>query len=893
MRGACFALLMRELVLDSGWQLKEWPSSLSDRGEADGADQGPLAIEQRAAGPDSDWIPAPVPGLVHEALLAAGRIEDPVRVRSHPALAPTFQRDYLYRCRFDLPADAADGPASLCFDGLDTIATVWLNGREILRSDNMFVPREVEVGALLQPRENTLYIRFESALRVGQQRQALGGARPVWNGDASRVYVRKAQYHYGWDFGPTLLSAGPWRPVRLRLCAPRLIELHAPITVAADLESATIAVKVAAAAGQAGLSIALQLLDPRGQVITQSSQPLLDSGTVHSELRLADPELWWPRIYGAQPLYTLRASLSRGDELLDERALRLGVRRLRLLQEPLPGGGESFCFEINNEAIFCGGANWIPADLLNPRVQRAHYQALLHEAAAAEMTMLRVWGGGIYEDDTFYDLCDELGILVFQDFMFACGMYPGDDRFAASVRAEATAAVRRLRHHPSLVLWAGNNEDYSIAQSTQSYDGPQTAIPTAPAPADPDYKARFDGRRLYEQVLPEVVAAHDRGPGGPSRPYWPGSPYSRHSADPNAREEGDRHIWEVWHSPLRPYQDYPLLAGRFVSEFGMQAVPSRPTLVRALAAAAAGGESTPELAKDALALLNKGQDGPTRIDHYIEQNLPPPRGLDEYIYATQLIQAEALGYAVRGFRRGFGAHGARAVSGALVWQLDDCWPGVSWAMLEHLDVEAARRGQPVRRKPGFYAVRRELLPLVIAMARPADRDPAVELWAAQSGGHPLTARLRVRAFSLDGQQVLCSEREVLVGPNQVTELGTQGLPAAAGPLILGAQLWDETRLLARAVLWPQPLRELPLLDPELTLELPAVERTRDRPSRTGVQALRVRARRPAKAVLLSAGEHARFSDNLLDLLPDEEMLIEAEGLGAEPPRAISLYSVRS
>ena len=619
-------------------------------------------------------------------------------------------------------------------------------------------------------------------------------------------------------------------------------------------------------------------------------------GKPYCELRLADPELWWPRIYGAQPLYTLRATLSRGEELLDTRMLRLGVRRLRLLQEPLPGGGESFCFEINNEAIFCGGANWIPADLLNPRVTREHYEALLHEAAAAEMTMLRVWGGGIYEDDTFYDLCDELGILVFQDFMFACGMYPGDDRFAASIKAEATAAVRRLRHHPSLVLWAGNNEDYSIAQSTQSYDGPQTAIPTAPAADEPDYKARFDGRRLYEQVLPEVVAAHDRGPSGPSRPYWPGSPYSRHSADPNAREEGDRHIWEVWHSPLRPYQDYPLLAGRFVSEFGMQAVPSRPTLARALAAVGAGPEALPELSKDALALLNKGQDGPARIGHYIEQNLPPPRNFDEYLYATQLIQAEALLHAVRGFRRGFGRDGNRAISGALVWQLDDCWPGVSWAMLEHLDAEAVRRGHGVRRKPSFYAVRRELLPLAVAMTRSAsgpglDEPHAVEVWAAQSAGQTREARLVVRAFTLTGEQVFRSEQAVRLFANQVTELGLQQLPA--GALDVGAQLFSGETLLARAVLWPQPLRALPLLDPELTLELPAGERTRDRPSRTGVQALRLRTRRPAKAVLLAAGEQARFSDNLLDLLPDEEMLIEAEDLGAAPLRAVSLYSVRS
>jgi beta-mannosidase len=866
---------MREVVLNSGWQLKEWTAALAAKGGADGVD------ETAAARPEG-WIAAPVPGLVHEALLAAGQIEDPCRVGSHPALEPTFHKDYLYRCRFDRPV-AAGTPVVLVFDGLDTVVTVWLNGHEILRSDNMFVPQQVEVTALLRPHDNTLYLRFESALRVGQARQALGGARPVWNGDASRVYVRKAQYHYGWDFGPTLLSAGPWRPVRLRCGHSRLLEVHAPVEVAADLGSATVALRVTATA-EPGLTVALELTDPQGQVIAQGVHPLLPDGVVRSELLIATPALWWPRPYGGQPLYTLRTRLQRGDEVLDERSLRLGVRRLRLQQDPLPDGGTSFCFEINNQAIFCGGANWIPADLLNPRVTQAHYRALLSEAVAAEMTMLRVWGGGIYEEDVFYDLCDELGLLVFQDFMFACGMYPGADRFAASVAAEATAAVRRLRHHPSVVIWAGNNEDYSIAQSKSSYAGPGTPIPGAADPQSAGYCAQFDGRRLYEEVLPEAVAANDQGPGGPSRPYWPGSPYSRISADPNAKEEGDRHIWDVWHSPLRDYQDYPLLAGRFVSEFGMQAIPSRATVARALGTAA----DSPELTQEALGRLNHGQDGPTRISHYIEHNLPLPRDFDEYLYATQVIQAEALGHALRGFRRGFGTVGARAVSGALVWQLDDCWPGVSWAMLEHLEVSRTASPTAVRRKPSFYAVRRELLPLALGMAQrtpgAASQEQAVELWAAQSGGRAQAARLLVRAFTLGGESVFREERTVSVGENQVTELGPVVVPA--GPLVVGAQLWAGETLLARAVLWPQPLHKLALQDPELSLQLA------DRAGEPGSQTLRVRARRPAKAVLLTAEGEARFGDNLLDLLPDEEVAIEVGGLGTEPLRAVSLYSVR-
>ncbi len=873
---------MREQVLDSGWQLTQWSAAFGKTQEADGLD--PQAVERH-----KDWVAAKVPGLAHEALFAAGKIADPFHVRRHADLEATFLADYLYRCCFDLADGATAGPASLCFDGLDTIATVWLNGRLILRSDNMFVPRQCEVGPLLKPRGNVLCIRFESALRVGRERQAIGGARPVWNGDASRVYVRKAQYHYGWDFGPTLLSAGPWRPVRLQFAAPRLEEVHAPAAVAADLQSATVDVKtVVRAAGESGLQVTVQLLDPQGRPVAANTQPVPDDGVVRCSLPVGAPQLWWPRIYGAQPLYTLRVALQRGQTLWDEQTLRLGLRRLRLLQEPLPGGGESFCFEINNQAIFCSGANWIPADLLNTRVSAAHYRALLGEAVAAEMTMLRIWGGGIYEEDTFYDLCDELGILVFQDFMFACGLYPGGEPIAASVAEEAAAAVKRLRHHPSLVLWAGNNEDYSIAQSTHSYAGPQSEIPAAADPQAAGYKARFDGRQLYEQVLPAAVAAHDSGPAGASRPYWPGSPYSRTSADPNAKNEGDCHLWDVWHSPLRPYQEYPLLAGRFVSEFGMQAVPSRETVARALGEPA----DSPGLTKEALVLLNKGQDGPGRIGHYIEQNLPPPRNLDEYLYATQLIQAEALAHAIRGFRRGFGRDGDRAISGALVWQLDDCWPGVSWAMLEHLDAAAIEQGQTVRRKPSFYAVRRELLPLTVAMTRSAagpdlDAPHTLEVWAAKSAGQTQEARLVVRAFALSGEQVFRHEQAVRLFANQVTELGPLALPA--GCLIVGAQLWSGETLLARAVLWPQPLRQHRLAAPEITI-------TRQQPQQAAAphsETLRVRARRPAKAVLLSAGPDARFSDNLLDLLPDEELVLTAEGLGEEEPRAVSLYSVQA
>lgn len=875
---------MRELLLSAGWQVKAVSSGT-------GHAQDPRA----AASDEQGWIPAQVPGLAHEAMWAAGRLPDPYLARSHTANGVLDQSglwDFLYRCRFDAPEPILDGGAAeLCCDGLDTVATVYLNGTEVLRSDNMFLPRRAKVGPLLRPRDNELLIRFESALRTGRERQASAGERPVWNGDPSRLYVRKAQVQYGWDFGPTLLSAGPWRPVRICARPLRFADVHVLPEVAADLRSARVPIvariEQQAERAVAGTELLLILRAPDGRELVRRQHAIADRDpllNLSDELRLADPELWWPAGHGAQPLYSLEIALVARGETIDARTLRLGLRRLRLVEDPLPadlGGGTSFYFEVNGRPIFCGGANWIPADLITTRPTPARLAALVDEAAAAHMTMLRVWGGGIYEDDAFYDRCDERGILVFQDFLFACGMYPAHDWFRRSVAEEATAAVRRLRHHACLALWAGNNEDYSIAQSVSAYAGPTSPIP---APAGPRDKARFDGRRLYEETLPEAVAAAD-----PSRTCWPGSPYSRRSADPSDKHEGDIHIWQVWHQDMLDYQAYGTLRGRFVSEFGMQSVPSRPTLRRAFA----DGET---LGVDTLPLLNKGQDGPSRIQSYLDRNLPAAAGnerdLDRYIYATQLNQAESVAYAVRAFRRGFGPPGRIACSGALVWQLDDLWPGVSWAITEHYSAEDHFAGRSVRRKAAWYALRRELLPLALGMA-PSEEGVAV--WAAQDAGAERFGELRLRAFTADGSLRLDRSYTVTALPNQVTELCELPLPDGALDgrrrdaghelLIVGAELRVGGALLARAVLWPQPLKALPLGAPGLAITVEG-------------DVVRVRAAGPAKGVLLALADEddedpPRWEDNLLDLLPGDEVTIAAPGLRGRSVRARCLFDLRA
>ena len=863
---------MEQHVLQAGWQVKARTAGVE------------LSEDFQS---EDGWLPASVPGSVHEALWAAGQIQSPYNAQAQAHMAWIGERDFLYRCRFDAPPGClpgADGRAvRLCFEGLDTVATVWLNGQALAlgesdaRADNMFLPREVDLGeAPLRPQSNVLWILFESALRVGQERQAWHGPRPVWNGDASRVYVRKAQYQYGWDFGPGMLGAGPWRPIRLLAFTARLSEVAIDVQPAEDLQRAAVQVqaRIDNAAALLGLSLLLELHGPDGALLAQQTIVVPTGATeVSQALHIDQPALWWPRGSGAQPLYRVTLRLSQGRELLDEKTRRVGVRTIRLVEEPITGG-TSFYFTVNGRPIFCGGANWIPADLFPSRVTPARYRSLLEQAAAANMTMLRVWGGGIYEDDLFYDLCDELGLLVYQDFMFACGLYPAMDWFATSVEAEAAHAVRRLRHHACIAIWAGNNEDYSIAQSVGAYRDPRAPIPEpatelseAPAPV-------FDGRHIYERVLAGAARAHD-----PGRPYWPGSPYSRRDGDPNGQSEGDRHVWDVWHGQMRDYQDYASLSGRFASEFGMQGVPDRHTLALALGDARAIDDK-------ALERLNKAEGGPQRIQRYLDKNLKAPGSIDAYIYATQLVQAEAMAYAVRGFRRRFGGPGDVAVGGALVWQLNDCWPGISWSLIGF----SHTADYAIRRKPSYYAVKRELAPLALGLAVAGGSGPkVVEAWAVTLLAEELDAELRVRAFSLDG--VLVGQRSwaVQLQRHQATELGVVALDALGGgsePVVYGAELAKDGQVLARATLWPQPLKSLPLADPELAIEVAG-----DR--------VRVRARRPAKGVLLSAAAgpstelepEIDWSDNLFDLLPDETIELVGRGLGGRAVQARSLHGV--
>jgi beta-mannosidase len=771
----------------------------------------------------AEWLEVTVPSTVYASLSAAGLIPDPYFGTNELEVQWVAETDWLYRTHFDAPN--LEPVSELCFDGLDTFATVWLNGTEILDSNNMFVAHRVNVSSLLRSTDNELCILFESAWRRGRELQAAhGGAKPLWNGDSSRLHVRKAQFHYGWDWGPKLVDAGPWRAIRLETFTARIANLHCPITLNDDLTRADLEISVELEGMFAGATLELELITPDGRSVLNTSLPASSHNTHH--LSITDPQLWFPHTRGAQPLYTIALSLER-DGVLDAKSQRVGVRKIEVVRAPVTGeAGSSFTFRVNNTEMFVGGANWIPDDVMLTRITTARYREAVQQAKSANMTMLRVWGGGIYENDAFYEACDELGVLVWQDFMFACGVYPAHPEFLDNLRLEARHNIERLRHHPSLAIWTGNNEDYQIGYGMKWYD----------ANLEPAQNPQLPARVIYEQLLPELVAQFD-----PGRYYQPGSPFF--GTDPDDPTQGDRHTWDVWGRAALPYRQYQRLEGRFVSEFGMAAAPNLETIRDALPPE----DWTPW--SKGFEHHMKADDGMRRLSAYITDTQAAPHNLERFVYATQLVQSEALDCAYRIWRRRWGQPGRRAVSGALVWQLNDCWPVTSWAIVDSSTAP----------KPAYYTIKRALASITVNLWT----DGAI--WGINDHADSQTLTLECRAITLAGREVARETREVTLLPNAATELGTWS-PTWNEPIVIATRLMNGTTVQARATLFPEPFKHYRFENPDL--EVRQISTTH----------LEVTSRQPVKGAYLRI---PGLSDNMLDVIPDDPQILTTSTLPTE------------
>ena len=774
-----------------------------------------------------ETFPAQVPGCVHTDLLAAGKIEEPFYRDNEDRLQWIGEIAWRYTRTIEVSAALlAHERVILRCEGLDTLATLIINGVEIARADNMYRTWEFPVRSALHAGQNTVEVHFASTIDYITARQAerklgdWGGPHEV----AGRAWVRKQPCNFGWDWGPRLITCGIWRPMRLlafstaRLTDVQVEQEHQPTGAVALAVTATVE-RVSAAPLTAEITVSLA-----GHTVAETRVPVTDSGA-HATLTIAQPQLWWPNGLGAQPLYEVAVTVNAEDGAACATSTRrIGLRTLRLDRHP-DQWGESFQFVVNGVPFFAKGANWIPADAFVTRTTAATYRDLLHSSVQANMNMLRVWGGGIYEYDTFYDLCDELGICIWHDFMFSCSPYPAfDAAFMRSVRAEAEDNVRRLRHHPCIALWCGNNE---LEQGIRNKEeGPGTM-------SEDDYA------RLFDIMLPEVVQGLD-----PARDYWPCSPHTPigdryFHGDPTC---GDAHLWDVWHG-RKPFEWYRTCTHRFNSEFGFQSFPEPKTT---------HGYTLPRDRNVTTYVMEHHQRsgiGNAVIMQYMLDWYRLPTAFDMTLWMSQILQGMAIKYAVEHWRRAM----PRGM-GTLYWQLNDNWPVASWSSIDYHG----------RWKALHYMAKNFYAPLLISGVEDIPAG-TVEIHCTSDRREAGDGTVRWTLTDAAGATVATGKRAVAIpalANTLVETLDVQPYLRTHGPrdLLLWLELADGEQVIStNLVLFARP-KHLELCDPDINATL--------QPAEDGAYTVTLTTRAPALWSWLELdGVDARLSDNFLHLRP--------------------------
>jgi beta-mannosidase len=684
----------RRRQLHSGWTVRPVDGS-ADRAV-------PADIAGRA-------VPATVPGVVHTDLLAAGLIPDPYRDRNEDDIQWIGRAGWRYETMFDWQPGSEDLVDLVC-EGLDTVATIQLNDAPVADTANMHRSYRFAVADLLRSGANRLAVTFASALDYAEaQRDDMDYLPASPNPAHPHPYnfIRKMACNFGWDWGPVLVTAGIWRPVGLHSWSTaRLARVLPAVTVEDGVGRVRVEVSLERAGGGVPVNLAARVAGVESHVVINAGE---DRAVL--ELQVPNPRLWWPHGHGEQHLDDLHVRLERtvaaaaaDTAPLDTWSRRIGFRTVRLDTSD-DEVGSAFTLVVNDLPIFARGANWIPDDCFPTRVRSDRYRTRVAQARAANIDLLRVWGGGIYESDDFYDACDEAGVLVWQDFPFACAPYPEESPLCEEVEAEARENVARLMPHPSLVLWNGNNENY---MGWHEWGWPEVV------------GDRTWGHGYYTDLLPRVVAETD-----PTRPYWPGSPYSGRIDLPVSLDgRGCKHIWDVWNTA--DYSRYRDHVPRFVSEFGWQAPPTWATLT--------GSVHDDPLQPDSAGMLHhqKASDGNGKLARGLAPHFPEPTTMEDWHFLNQLNQARAITVGVEHFRSHRGL-----CMGTVVWQLNDCWPVTSWAVIDG----------DGRLKPLWFALRRVYDPQLITVQ---PRSHRLHVFMVNDRAAAWTSEVDVRRHHVDG-----------------------------------------------------------------------------------------------------------------------------------------------
>ena len=811
------------------------------------------ADAQAISHPDAaNWHAARVPGSVHTDLFANKLIADPYVGAPEGALQWIGLADWEYRTVFDVgAAESTRAHHDLVFEGLDTFADVYLNGEKLLVADNAFRRWRVAVNGKLHARANVLRVVFHSPITrllptVQAMPNKLAGNYPSPYGDEpkdamTQNFARKPSYHYGWDWGPRYVTAGIWKPVQLESWdALRIADLHIQQTaIAADRAELAAQIELEADDNR-DVSVEVSYRNAEAaapQTIRQSAHLRRGANLVSVPLRIERPQLWYPNGYGAQALYTFNARIDEDGVTLARAERRTGLRRVELRHDA-DAAGRGFAFVINGVPVFAKGANIIPFDAFPARATHAQVARVLESARDAHMNMLRSWGGGYYESDEFFALADELGLMIWQDFMFGGGVEPAyDEAFRANVVAEARDNVRRLRDHPSLVLWCGNNEEETAWKNW--------GIGDALKKADPELaKKVWNGYlQLFGVELRDVVAQEGGGV-----PYWSSTPSNDLQGKANDSDNGDKHFWEVWAEVAKPVEAYLDETPRFMSEYGLQAWPS----LRTIASFAQPSDMQIDAAVIRAHQKFLAGEGNARLLKYIRESYGEPRDFADFVYLSQIMQAEGIELAALHHR----ASRPRTM-GSLYWQLNDVWPGASWSSIDWYG----------RWKALQFHARRFYADIAVAALR-KDGRTTVSLISDKDAAKK--GELRLRLLTFDGRLLREERISVALAARAVANVASYSdsdLLRGSDPKRTAAvfELRLDGTAVARRIVYFDAAKRLVLPSPGLQAAL-----TRD----GDAYRLVLHADKLAREVWIEFGDvDAELSDNALTLLPGESLTL--------------------